>query len=119
MRWSPQSVPPSLLGPLEGEVRSSQVAADCKSAIITRCRRTAGHARARAGRAKSCHAEGVVRCREGREGGEAAVGGEIARNLQIMLTGGITADDTEEIPESGRERYWFEEGGFHSCVQVS
>ena len=35
-------------------------------------------------------------------------GGEIARISQIMLTGGVIRDHTEEIPQSGRERYWFE-----------
>ena len=54
-------------------------------------------------------------------------GGEIARISQIMLTGGVIRDHTEEIPLSGRERYWFEgadrggesgaeRGGWHSCV---
>ena len=37
--------------------------------------------------------------------------GEIARISQIMLTGGVIRDHTEEIPQSGRERYWFEGDG--------
>ena len=68
---------------------------------------------ARAGRAKSCHAEGVVGRKEGRgeagrTDGRTDGEGEIARISQIMLTGGVIRDHTEEIPQSGRERYWFE-----------
>ena len=117
--------PPSLRRPSEGEVKSSQVADSREEekrhhhAMPKDGERdggTEGRAwMARAGRrAKSCHAEGVVGRRRGegrpprRADGRADGEGEIARISQIMLTGGVIRDHTEEIPQSGRERYWFE-----------
>ena len=94
---------------------------------------------ARAGRAKSCHAEGKKGWLSGRGGGEAARGGrggerggEIARISQIMLTGGVIRDHTgrfrkavvndiglkereRESGSAGRK----ERGGWHSCVRIS